>query len=125
LLPAKLFPRLVCIFRELRPAIVHSRNLAALEVTVPAWLARVPARIHGEHGRDVGDLDGANKTHPWVRRDYNLFVSRWTALSRDLESYLTGRVGCFRWLKASRTPSSTRWSGPTGVFTIVALALTG
>jgi sugar transferase (PEP-CTERM/EpsH1 system associated) len=89
----KLFPRLVRIFRELRPAIVHSRNLAALEVTVPAWLARVPVRIHGEHGRDVGDLDGANKTYQWVRRVYNPFVSRWIALSRDLESYLTGRVG--------------------------------
>lgn len=89
----KLFPRLVRIFRELRPAIVHSRNLAALEVSVPAWLARVPVRIHGEHGRDVGDLDGANKTYQWVRRAYNPFVSRWIALSRDLASYLTGRVG--------------------------------
>lgn len=89
----KLFPRLVRIFRELRPAIVHSRNLAALEVTVPAWLARVPVRIHGEHGRDVGDLDGANKIYQWVRRAYNPFVSHWIALSRDLASYLTGRVG--------------------------------
>lgn len=89
----KLFPRLVRIFRELKPAIVHSRNLAALEVTVPAWLARVPVRIHGEHGRDVGDLDGSNKIYQWVRRAYNPFVSRWIALSRDLETYLTGRVG--------------------------------
>lgn len=89
----KLFPRLVLIFRELKPAIIHSRNLAALEVTVPAWLARVPVRIHGEHGRDVGDLDGSNKAYQWVRRAYNPFVSRWIALSRDLESYLTGRVG--------------------------------
>ncbi len=89
----KLFPRLVRIFREIKPAIVHSRNLAALEVTVPAWLARVPVRIHGEHGRDVGDLDGSNKTYQWVRRAYNPFVSHWIALSRDLATYLTGRVG--------------------------------
>jgi sugar transferase (PEP-CTERM/EpsH1 system associated) len=89
----KLFPRLVRIFRELKPAIVHSRNLAALEVTVPAWLAGVPVRIHGEHGRDVGDLDGSNKTYQWVRRLYNPFVSHWIALSRDLEGYLAGRVG--------------------------------
>ena len=39
--------------RELRPAIVHTRNLAALEAVVPAWAAGVPVRIHGEHGRDV------------------------------------------------------------------------
>ncbi|MEW6513499.1 MAG: TIGR03088 family PEP-CTERM/XrtA system glycosyltransferase [Pseudomonadota bacterium] len=89
----KLFPRLWRIFRELKPAIVHSRNLAALEVTVPAWLARVPVRIHGEHGYDVGDLDGSNKTYQWVRRAYNPFVSRWIALSRDLQAYLTGRAG--------------------------------
>lgn len=89
----KLFPRLVRIFRELKPAIVHSRNLAALEVTVPAWLARVPVRIQSEHGRDVDDLDGSNKIYQWVRRAYNPFVSRWIALSRDLETYLTGRVG--------------------------------
>jgi sugar transferase (PEP-CTERM/EpsH1 system associated) len=89
----RLFPRLVRIFRELKPAIVHSRNLAALEVTVPAWLAGVPVRIHGEHGRDVGDLDGSNKTYQWVRRLYNPFVSHWITLSRDLAGYLTGRVG--------------------------------
>ena len=40
------------LFRELRPAIVHSRNLAALEAQLPAWLAGVPCRVHGEHGPD-------------------------------------------------------------------------
>lgn len=88
----RLFPRLYRIFRELKPAIVHSRNLAALEVAVPAWLAGVQVHIHGEHGRDVGDLDGSNKTYQWVRRLYNPFVSHWIALSRDLTGYLTGRV---------------------------------
>lgn len=89
----RLFPRIFRIFRELKPAIVHSRNLAALEVTVPAALAGVPVRIHGEHGRDVGDLDGANRTYQWVRRAYSPFVTHFIALSRDLETYLTGRVG--------------------------------
>ena len=89
----KLFPRLVRIFRELQPAIVHSRNLAALEVALPAWWAGVPVCIHGEHGRDVSDLDGSNRIYQWVRRVYRPFVTRWVALSRDLEDYLTGRVG--------------------------------
>lgn len=30
-----IYPRLYRLFRELRPAIVHSRNLAALEVVIP------------------------------------------------------------------------------------------
>lgn len=88
-----LYPRLYRLFRELKPAIVHSRNLAALEVTAPAWAAGVPVRIHGEHGRDVGDLDGDNKTYQWVRRAFNPFVSHFIALSQDLQRYLIDRVG--------------------------------
>ncbi len=83
-----LFPRLYRLFRELRPAIVHSRNLGALEVQLPAWAAGVPVRIHGEHGRDVGDLDGSNVTYQRVRRFYRPFVSYYLALSRDLAEYL-------------------------------------
>jgi sugar transferase (PEP-CTERM/EpsH1 system associated) len=87
------YPDLYRLFRRLRPAIVHSRNLAAMEVTAPAWAAGVPVRIHGEHGRDVGDLDGNNRTYQWLRRIYNPCVSHYIALSRDLERYLVDRVG--------------------------------
>ncbi len=45
--------------RALRPAIVHTRNLGALEMVVPAALAGVPIRIHGEHGWDINDPDGS------------------------------------------------------------------
>lgn len=88
----RLYPRLFRTFRALRPAIVHSRNLAALEVTVPAFAAGVPVRIHGEHGRDVGDLDGSNRTYQWVRRFHSPFVSHFIALSKDLQRYLIDRV---------------------------------
>ncbi len=90
---AKLYPRLVRQFRELAPAIVHTRNLAALEAAVPAWVAGVPARIHGEHGRDASDPDGLRRRYQWVRRAYSPFVSRYVALSKDLERYLRDRVG--------------------------------
>ncbi len=87
-----LFPKLFALFRRLRPAIVHSRNLAALETQLPAWAAGVPVRIHGEHGRDVGDLDGSNITYQRVRRFYRPFVSYYLALSRDLGEYLTTKI---------------------------------
>jgi hypothetical protein len=64
----RIYPRLFRLFRQLRPAIVHSRNLAALEVAMPAWAAGVPVRIHGEHGRDIGDLDGSSRKYQWLRR---------------------------------------------------------
>jgi len=88
-----LYPRLVRLFRDLRPAIVHTRNLAALEAVVPARLARVPAIVHGEHGRDANDIDGRNARNLWTRRLFSPFVSRYVALSAELERYLTGRVG--------------------------------
>lgn len=86
------YSKLFKLFRQLRPAIVHSRNLAALEVQAPAWAAGVQVRIHGEHGRDVGDLDGSNVTYQRVRRFYKPFVHHYTALSRDLADYLVDKV---------------------------------
>jgi glycosyltransferase involved in cell wall biosynthesis len=89
----KLYPALYKLFRQMRPAIVHTRNLAALETVVPAWAAGVPVRLHGEHGRDMLDLHGANRKYQWVRRAYRPFVTQYIALSRDLERYLCVDVG--------------------------------
>ena len=86
------YAKLYKLFRRLRPQIVHSRNLAALEVQIPAWAAGVPVRIHGEHGRDVGDLDGSSITYQRVRRFYRPFVHHYVALSRDLADYLVQKV---------------------------------
>ena len=86
------YAKLFKLFRQLRPAILHSRNLAALEVQAPAWAAGVPVRIHGEHGRDIGDLDGSNLTYQRMRRFYKPFVHHYLALSRDLDDYLVDKV---------------------------------
>lgn len=88
-----LYPRLFRLFRELQPAIVHSRNLTALEVQPVAWAAGVRARVQSEHGRDIGDLDGSNVRHKWMRRAYDPFVSRYIALSKDLEDWLVRGIG--------------------------------
>ena len=90
------FPKLYRLFKRLRPAIVHSRNRAALEAQIPAWAAGVPLRIHGEHGRDVGDLDGNNRTYQRVRRLYRPFVHHYVALSRDLSDYLIEKINVSR-----------------------------
>ncbi len=78
---------------RLRPAVVHTRNLGTLEFQVPAALAGVPVRIHGEHGRDIDDLDGSSRRHRWLRRGYSPFVHHYVALSTDLRSYLVDRIG--------------------------------
>ncbi len=81
------------LLMQLRPDIVHTRNLGALEGTVPAALAGVPVRIHGEHGRDIDDLDGRNTRRQIMRRLFKPFVHHYIAVSRDLESYLQQKVG--------------------------------
>jgi sugar transferase (PEP-CTERM/EpsH1 system associated) len=88
-----LYPALYRAIRRIRPAVVHTRNLAALEVAVPAWLAKVPVRVHGEHGRDVHDLAGHSRKYQWLRRAYRPFVHHYVALSRDLADYLREKIG--------------------------------
>ena len=91
-----LYPTLFRLMRHWRPAIVHTRNLAALEAVVPAWAAGVPVRIHGEHGRDVDDLDGASRKHQWLRRLYRPFVNHQVALGGELADYLVAEIGVAR-----------------------------
>lgn len=81
------------LFRRLMPHVVHTRNLSGVEAQVAAQLAGVPIRIHGEHGRDVGDLYGTSLKHQRMRRLYSPFVHHYIALSRDLADYLAGSVG--------------------------------
>jgi sugar transferase (PEP-CTERM/EpsH1 system associated) len=85
--------RLFRLFRELRPDVVHTRNLATIEAVVPAVCAGVPVRVHGEHGWDVHDLDGSKRKYHYLRRGLAPLIDRFIALSRGLERYLTERVG--------------------------------
>jgi sugar transferase (PEP-CTERM/EpsH1 system associated) len=87
------YPSLLREFKALRPAIVHTRNLAALEAVVPAWAAGVPVRIHGEHGWDIQDPAGRRHRYRLVRRLYRPFVHRYIALSRHLADYLERQIG--------------------------------
>ena len=88
-----LYLRLWRLFRRLKPDVVHTRNLATLEAVLPAAWAGVPVRIHGEHGRDVQDIDGTKRKYHWLRRALAPLVHRFIALSEDLESYLVNTVG--------------------------------
>src|SRR4051812_7786025 len=87
------YPRLYRLYRRLGPAVVHTRNLAALEALVPAWAAGVPVRIHGEHGWNRADPDGTRRRYQYVRALYRPFVNRYVAVSHHLDEYLGRRVG--------------------------------
>ncbi len=71
---------------------MHTRNIGCLEAQIPAWLAGVPCRVHGEHGWDVSDPDGSNRKYQWLRRLHSPLVHRFIALSKELEDYLLRQV---------------------------------
>lgn len=79
--------------RRLRPAIIHSRNMSGLDVLLPARLAGVRACVHGEHGWDVGDLDGSQWKPALLRRLHAPLIDRYITVSQDLARYLSRRVG--------------------------------
>ena len=56
------------LLRALKPAVLHTYNLAAVEYALVAMLAGVPVRINGAHGRDARDPDGSNPRHRLLRR---------------------------------------------------------
>ncbi len=84
--------RLFRLLRQLRPAIVHTRNLSALETQVIAALAGVRARVHGEHGRDTYDLYGSNRKYNLLRRLIRPFVGHYITVSRDLQQWLIATI---------------------------------
>lgn len=56
------------LLRQLRPTVMHSYNLSAIEYAPIALLAGVPVRINGAHGRDAKDPQGRNRKHNLLRR---------------------------------------------------------
>ena len=89
----KLYFRLWQALRALKPAIVHTRNLAAIEAQIPARLLKGVKTVHGEHGRDVFDLEGKTPKYVMLRRMIRPLVGRYIAVSKDLSQWLSTRVG--------------------------------
>ncbi len=88
----RLYFRLWRLLRRLRPAVVHTRNIGTLECQFIALLAGVHARVHGEHGRDMNDIDGRNMTYLRLRKVFRPLISRYIAVSRDLAQWLREQV---------------------------------
>ncbi len=85
-------PRLWKLLRKLKPDLVHTRNLSALEAQFVAAAAGVRATIHGEHGRDVFDLYGRNWKYNLLRRAAQPLVSHYIAVSQDLAGWLEDTI---------------------------------
>jgi len=91
--PFRMYPRVFRLLRQLRPDVLHTCNLAALEFMPVAALAGVPWRVHAEHGWDIHDPEGRNRRFRILRRLYRPFVSRFIAVSAQLQTYLRDGIG--------------------------------
>jgi sugar transferase (PEP-CTERM/EpsH1 system associated) len=83
------FSRLNTLLQQLKPDVLHSRNLATLELQTVGWWRKVPLRLHGEHGWDSHDIGGCNQKNRIIRRVFKHFVQRFICLSAETEQYLT------------------------------------
>lgn len=86
--PLPYWPRAWRLFREQAPDVLHSCNLAAMDFLPMAALARVPRRIHAEHGWDVSDPGGSNLKNRRNRRLMAPFVQDFVAVSDQVRDYL-------------------------------------
>lgn len=75
------------LLRRLRPTIVHSYNLSAVEYAPAALLAGVPVRVNGMHGRDAADPLGRNRKHNLLRRLMLPFYDACYANSAEMLSW--------------------------------------
>ena len=75
------------VLRRLRPTILHTYNLSAIEYGVTGFLAGVPVRVAGSHGREANDPDGTNKRHNLLRR----------LLIPCYDSYYSNSEDLYRW----------------------------
>lgn len=87
------YGRMWRLLRRLRPKLVHTRNLPALDMIVPAWLAGVRKFVHSEHGLDLLEIDGKNARYNRLRRLSRAVVNRYVAVSDDLTNWLRDQIG--------------------------------
>lgn len=71
------------LFKQLRPDIVHTRNLSGLDALLPARLCGART-VHSEHGFDVDNLDGLAGRPVLLRRLHAPLVDRFVCVSKDL-----------------------------------------
>ncbi len=85
--------RLWRVLRNLKPDLVHTHNIGALDVAPVARLAGVRHVVHAERGRDAADPRGESRKYRLLRRWLLPFIDRYLPVSGDLQNWLVEKVG--------------------------------
>lgn len=81
------------MLQKLKPDLVQTYNIGTLDLAPVVRMAGVRRLVHAEHGRDASDPNGDVRKHHRMRRWMAPFITRYVAVSADLEKWLTDRVG--------------------------------
>lgn len=87
------YGRMWSVLRALKPRIVHTRNLPALDMLAPARLSGVTRFVHSEHGLDLIEITGKNCKYNRLRSLSRVVVDRYVTVSADLSEWLQGEIG--------------------------------
>jgi sugar transferase (PEP-CTERM/EpsH1 system associated) len=91
--PGFITRELLSLFAQERPHIVHSRNWTSIEAVLAARLARIPAVVHSEHGRDILPLSAEPLRRRLFRRLCYRLADRVFAVSRELKQEYVSALG--------------------------------
>lgn len=86
------FYKVYRLLKQIKPAILHTRNLTAIEYQISGRLAGISSRVHSEHGWDVFDPDGNNIKYQLLRKLIKPLIHRFIPLSKQLETYLKDKI---------------------------------
>jgi sugar transferase (PEP-CTERM/EpsH1 system associated) len=81
------------LLRRLRPTILHTYNLAAIEYGLTGLLAGVPVRVNGAHGREASDPEGRSRKHNLLRKLLVPLYDMCYANSRELYNWNKTVIG--------------------------------
>ena len=79
--------------RELRPDVVHTRNLPTIDLYPAVLAAGVRRIVHSEHGVDLLEAEGSPLKYRLVRRVGGLIIPAYIALSGGLRDWMAGENG--------------------------------
>jgi len=85
--------RLWRTLKDLKPELVQTYNIGAIDAAPIAKLAGVRRIVHAEHGRDALDPQGERRKYRYLRRGLSPCIDRFIAVSRELEDWLNAKVG--------------------------------
>lgn len=87
------YQRLWKLLRRLRPDLVQTYNIGTIDAAISARLAGVRVIVHAEHGRSADDPMGLSAKYNLLRQVMNPFITRYVAVSNDLNRWLVDVVG--------------------------------